>query len=777
MTRSWRARRGRRGLALLAALAVGAWLAPAGAVAATGTGPAPAATRTVTFRGVTVTVPASWPVLRVQGRPGCVRFDRPAVYLGDPTRSTCPPRLVGRTEAVHVTTRSLQGVVAPDRVVTAPGSTVGVVVAAGADTPLARAIARSVTYDDARPDVDVPRGLADARTLAEAAAPGKPRTRPTADEGAPTGAVRATFASSRTSAATPSDTVYSGLGFDACTAQPLSTMATWYAASPYRAANMYIGGASRGCSQPNLTADWVTQTIAQGWTLIPTYVGLQAPCSGYPNRIVASRASAQGAAAAEDAVAQLNALGLGIGNPVYFDMEAFSSSKASCLAAVRAFLGAWTDRLHLVGYASGIYSSSNTLAAIVLDNGAAPTAAMSAPDAIWFARWPKDRSAPGDPTLSDPAFPDQYWADHQRIHQYRGGHPETWGGVTVNIDSNSVDAPVAPSQLAADGSFVQVAGRSELYRMAGGAPIFVSSWDAVGGGPQPVQTLSQSQFDSLPDRPEDGTFLRSGTTGRIWRVVHGVAAYVPSWAPYGGPQPSVVVDQAALDNAGTGGVWNRLSSGRPAPVMRGPAERGTTATRTRFTWFGGYSSSAVVGYDVRWRRAPYDGTYGPWARPAGWQRTPVTGVPLGLRAGTTSCVSVRARNKAGQLSAWTSQRCTARALDDSRLARSAGWTAKSGRSGYAGGTYLTTTTKGATVTRTGARVRRVGIVATTCRSCGKVAVLLDGRRVGTVDLAGPRRTSTVLMLPAVRRQQATVTLRVRSSGQRVRIDGLVLSRS
>ena len=106
--------------------------------------------------------------------------------------------------------------------------------------------------------------------------------------------------------------------------------------------------------------------------------------------------------------------------------------------------------------------------------------------------------------------------------------------------------------------------------MAGGAPIVVSDWAAVGGGPQPATALSQSQFDSLPDRPRDGTFLQSGATGRIWRVVKGVATYVPSWAPYGGPQPSVVVDQAALDNAGTGGVWNRLTSGTPAPRMTGP---------------------------------------------------------------------------------------------------------------------------------------------------------------------------------------------------------------
>ena len=31
---------------------------------------------------------------------------------------------------------------------------------------------------------------------------------------------------------------------------------------------------------------------------------------------------------------------------------------------------------------------------------------------------------------------------HQRLHQYVGDHKETWGGVTINIDSSVVDGPV-----------------------------------------------------------------------------------------------------------------------------------------------------------------------------------------------------------------------------------------------------------------------------------------------------------------------------------------------
>ncbi len=147
-----------------------------------------------------------------------------------------------------------------------------------------------------------------------------------------------------------------------------------------------------------------------------------------------------------------------------------------------------------------------------------------------------------------------------------------------------------------------------------------------------------------------------------------------------------------------------------------------------------------------------------------------------MRPGYTYCVSVRARNKAGQLSGWTRGRCLARALDDRSLGRSSGWAAKTAAP-YSGGTYLATRSKGASLTRTSARVRRVGVVASTCRRCGSVAVLVNGKRIGTVNLAGPFRRSRVLMLPAFTRKRATVTLRVRSSGALVRIDGLVLSRS
>ena len=56
------------------------------------------------------------------------------------------------------------------------------------------------------------------------------------------------------------------------------------------------------------------------------------------------------------------------------------------------------------------------------------------PDNLWIANWN------GQKNTLDPAVPSTGWALHQRIHQYQGGHNESYGGVTINIDNNYVDA-------------------------------------------------------------------------------------------------------------------------------------------------------------------------------------------------------------------------------------------------------------------------------------------------------------------------------------------------
>ncbi|HEX3241188.1 MAG TPA: DUF1906 domain-containing protein [Solirubrobacterales bacterium] len=280
--------------------------------------------------------------------------------------------------------------------------------------------------------------------------------------------------------------VFTGLGFDACTAPSQKSMSAWRASSPYEAIGVYIGGSNRGCSQPNLTASWVTTQTAAGWHLIPTYVGLQAPTSACSScaKLNSNQATAQGAAAATDAVTQAGALGMGPGSPIYFDMEAYTRT-SSATAATLAFLESWTEKLHALGYSSGVYSSS---ASGIADLAGQVGSGYTLPDDIWFANWN------GVASTSDPYVPANAWSGHQRIHQYRGGHDETYGGVTINIDNNYVD-----------GSTVGSGG------VAGGDdPI---AWLDLAGAPAPAQVRVKGwAFD--PNQPTVPLSIRLFVGGR-----------------------------------------------------------------------------------------------------------------------------------------------------------------------------------------------------------------------------------------------------------------------
>lgn len=325
--------------------------------------------REIHFRGQTVEVPASWPVYRLAKDPDrCVRLDRRAVYLGRPSADQRCP-----ADAVG---RARAIVVEPRR---------------GRGVRVIRGYA--------------PRRVASA---ARTGGGGRPLTRP------------ATIS------------YYTGFGFDACSAPSTTALAAW-GVSPYRAVGVYIGGTNRACSQPNLTSTWVASVLASGWVLIPTYVGLQAPvdvcgCAS----INPNQATSQGTAAADDAITQAAALGIGPGNPIYYDMEGYSRTTTNS-TAVLEFLEAWTVRLHSRGYVSGVYGSA---ASTISDLVAAYPTPYVEPDHIWIANWNGRR------TTDDPYVPDSYWANHQRIHQYRGGHNETYGGVTISIDSNYLDGGV-----------------------------------------------------------------------------------------------------------------------------------------------------------------------------------------------------------------------------------------------------------------------------------------------------------------------------------------------
>jgi len=390
--------------------------------------------RFVTAFGVRLTVPVDWPVYDLATEPRrCVRADRHAVYLGHAgSTADCPTQVVGRVETVQI--EPLDEVTQPGAALASAASDINGVpiqLDPAADTthaivavlPLDRLVV-TITFETGR-------GFAEGilHSLERTAAP--PAT--------PNGGVQSQDDVSCAALGCPNNPgiVYTGLGFDACAAPTASQMSAWLA-SPFRSIGIYIGGANRGCSQPNLTASWVSTVLSQGWKLLPLYVGLQAPCSTLQAaKIDPANAGAQGAAAAVDAMNRAAALGIGSQRPLFFDMEAYNNSNASCVAAVRAFVSGWAGRLHQGGFLAGLYSS---VASGIADQTAiANNPAYNQLDLIWFAHWNND------PSVNEPTkawLPDHLWANHQRVHQYRGGQQETYGGVTINIDRNFVDAQV-----------------------------------------------------------------------------------------------------------------------------------------------------------------------------------------------------------------------------------------------------------------------------------------------------------------------------------------------
>ena len=528
------------------------------------------ATKVVRYHGHRLVVPASWPVYDLAADPAvCVRFNRHAVYLGRPSsRQRCPAHAIGRTEAILVAPLAAHG--------------------AGAGTSAGPALPR-MPSPDAQPrqesstQLAIPRsgvvvtatwhadpavvaralGIRSLTATATGSATGSATATRTATgtatgTGTSAGGPRAHTSQTRPHATRRTgDPVYTGLGFDACSTPSPATMSAW-AASPYRAIGIYIGGANEACSQPNLNPTWVAQESAAGWVLLPIYVGLQAPdngcgCAG----IVPLQATAEGTAAADDAINQAEANGIGPGNPIYDDMEAYTRG-ATNTPAVLAFISAWTTELHAHGYMSGVYSSANSG---ISDFVSATGTGFVEPDELWIAEWN------GQQNTNSNYVPSTEWANHQRIHQYQGGHNATYGGATINIDSDYVDAGAASGTvLFPNGTFVQVSGSTDFYEIAGGAPLFVSDWSDVGGA-QPYTVITQQQFDQLNLVPSDGTLVEINSAA-LYLFAGGAPMPVTNLALFGNPQPFLV------------DAWDIANAGNPASHVNAVPSNGTFLTTT-----------------------------------------------------------------------------------------------------------------------------------------------------------------------------------------------------
>ena len=242
---------------------------------------------------------------------------------------------------------------------------------------------------------------------------------------------------------------FKGYAFDQCQAPDQATMNAWMDRSRYLGVGIYIAGLSRGCrTQKNLNATWVARQLHNGWKLLPLMVGPQASCNphfpryGDDRRISSQpgkngtyqRAYDQGLRAASSAVNNAKRLGIVRGSGMYYDLEAFNTGIARCRNSALRFLSGWTVGIHKAGYRSGVYSSASSGIAALDRARIEHQPNITLPDQIWIGDWDGKINTSAGRYISSTG-----WKWHRRIKQYKGGHNETYGGKTVNIDRDFVD--------------------------------------------------------------------------------------------------------------------------------------------------------------------------------------------------------------------------------------------------------------------------------------------------------------------------------------------------
>jgi photosystem II stability/assembly factor-like uncharacterized protein len=239
-----------------------------------------------------------------------------------------------------------------------------------------------------------------------------------------------------------------GHGFDRCYLPSIEDMQTWMDESPYSVFNLYIGGISFACKDDPVDAVWIYQAAQQGWAYILTWVGPQAPCTGFTHRMSYNQdvAYAQGKEEAEDANAAAIRLGFQGNKLIYYDLEGYSGANQRCKDAVHEFMRGWVERLHELetgagGYGGACSSFISEWAEIV-----------PPPDDVWIAHWYRNAYYPDASVWQAPCVSDGLWVNSQRTKQYAGGHAETWGGERLVIDSNKFEGKtvVIPGGYAAD---------------------------------------------------------------------------------------------------------------------------------------------------------------------------------------------------------------------------------------------------------------------------------------------------------------------------------------
>ncbi len=218
---------------------------------------------------------------------------------------------------------------------------------------------------------------------------------------------------------------------------------------------------------------------------------------------------------------------------------------------VLTYLQAWTQELHALGYLSGVYSSElSGVEDLVAEQGTG----YLEPDELWIANWNNQQ------TTADARVPATEWAANQRLHQYLGGHTDDYGGSSINIDSDDLDAATAAPGAGALTTTIAAAPSVAIRPQGDGTVQLTPSWTGAAGitrwqilaGSSPTALTAQlaqpAAHKSIVTRNGDAYFQvqalnaagqvigSSGVTAAPAHVaMFGHSAFVPANGPGGLP--------------------------------------------------------------------------------------------------------------------------------------------------------------------------------------------------------------------------------------------------
>lgn len=309
------------------------------------------------------------------------------------------------------------------------------------------------------------------------------------------------------------------------------------------------------------------------------------------------------------------------------------------------------------------------------------------------------------------------------------------------------------------------------------------SFDAVTSAPLTSCSVGiKHSTTTVVTLPCDAAAMADGEAVASWNGKTSAGAVVGdgvyTWTLSAGNVDGSLVNENLTSAATTGTV--DLDRTAPAPVVKTPSHPFQMSRTVAVSFGASDATSGVLNYDVRYRTAAWNKGFGTYAAPTTWQKLTTTSKTLTTAAtpGTTYCFGVRARDRAGNVSGWTRDKCTALPVDDRSLtALTSGWVRAKSSADYLG-TETDTKASAKSLRIVGAQVVRVDLLVTRCATCGSIAVYLNGRYWKTVSTYYAKTQRQYLIaLPLVTLRTATIILKTTTLNRAVIVDGLGLSRA